>query len=67
MHGKEGVKTEHYGFPGHHPAAVAAAAGLYADKLSDEEHLYGGLGEWLSIFYSLLATGLHAGNSNNNN
>ena len=46
MHGKEGVKAEHYGF--HHPAAVAAA-GLYADKLADEEHLYGGLGELSSL------------------
>ena len=46
MHGKDDVKTEQFGFPGHHHAAVAAAAaGLYADKLNDEEHLYGGLGE----------------------
>ena len=59
MHGavvtssKEGgcIKSEHLlragdglvSFP-HHAAAAAAAAGLYNDKLSDDEHLYNGLG-----------------------
>ena len=49
MHGKDGVKTEHYRageslVAGFHHAAAAAA--LYNDKLSDqEEHLYSGLGQ----------------------
>ena len=38
--------------------AVPVALNDVADKLNDEEHLYGGLGELLPIVYSFLATGL---------
>ena len=65
MHGtvvtssKEGgcIKSEHLLRPGdglvsfpHH--AAAAAAGLYNDKLSDDEHLYNGLGRFAAMYFN---------------